>query len=418
MKDKEILATMLILAFVVRIASAAITPSFDKPDERPHFEYMQFIVENKRLPVQESQGGEFFQPPFYHVMASFVLAFARIFTENTGYLVFSMRLMSIIVSMFTLYFIYKISSLVFSNRHIALGSVAFASFLPSYVNINSTVTNANFGDFLTTLVIYLLLIVLIKKEGKNTILLLGLIAGISMITRISMIPVLLAVPLAFIAKYYPNIKANINKIIKPLVLIAVIALLISSWNFIRNYGLYGDFLGVNAMQLSSPPDDIAVDAMFIGRLLGWTFVTFWAAFGRTNGIFIGNLESSTGIIVFSLAYLLLLAVTLAAVYGIFAFIRKYRKNEGILDKIQKKYFLIALFHLALLFVLFMRFNLYDFQPQGRLFFPGISTIAVLFTFGIYNVFREKYWKKAFNAYIAFFALLSIASIASILVHYA
>src|SRR3989344_2176130 len=157
MKDKEILAAILILAFVVRIASAVITPSFDKPDEKPHFEYMQFIVENKKLPVQESQGGEFFQPPFYHVMASFVLAFAKIFTENTDYLVFSMRLMSVIVSMFTLYFIYKISSLVFSNRHIALGSVAFASFLPSYVNINSTVTNANFGDFLTTLVVYLLL---------------------------------------------------------------------------------------------------------------------------------------------------------------------------------------------------------------------------------------------------------------------
>jgi len=45
------------------------------------------------------------------------------------------------------------------------------------------VTNANFGDFLTTLVVYLLLIVLIKNESKNTILLLELINNFETIVK-------------------------------------------------------------------------------------------------------------------------------------------------------------------------------------------------------------------------------------------
>lgn len=417
MNNKKILAIIIILALFFRLVSALIIPIFDKPDEKPHFDYIEFIVENKKLPVQkEGQHGEFFQPPFYHVFASFILASVKAFTQNIWYQVFSLRVLSIIVSMFTLYFIYKIASLLFSNHNFILGVVAFASFLPSYVNINSTITNANFGDLLSTLIIFIVLKTLTTEKNQKNVLLLGFIAGIAVITRLSIIPALLTIPFAFIIKYYPNIKTNIKRIIKPLAIIVGIALIISSWHLIRNFALYGDFLGINAMEMSYPPDETKPD-FFIVRLLGWTFITFWASFGRTNGIFIGNLTSTTGIAVFAIFYLALFVILIIALYGLYSFLKKYIKNKDILNNMQKKAFIILIFHLALLALTFISFNLYDFQPQGRLFFPAIAAISIFFTLGIYHNLNQKYWEKFSAIYIASFILLNIMSFISIINNY-
>lgn len=416
MKHKHILALILILALLLRIIFALIVPVFEKPDEKSHFEYINFIIENKKLPIQKEgqYSAEFFQPPFYHFFASFALSFIRVFTQNETYQIILLRFISIFFGMFTLYLIYKISFLIFKNQILNLGILVFASFLPSYINFNSAVTNANFADFLTTLIIYVLLLIIIKGEDYKSIFLLGIIAGISLITRLSMLPIIATIPFAFAVKYYSNIK----KAIKPVVLIAIIALILSSWLFIRNTKLYGDPLGINAMKLASPPDVIKFDYVFVARLLGWTFVTFWASFGRTNNVFIGNLTSQTGIITFVITYLTLLLVTIASIYGLYLFFKKYLKNKNILTDFQKKAFLIVLLHLSLLSLSFVSFNFYDFQPQGRLFFPAISTIAIFFTLGIYNLFSSYNRTKFFLPfYIIIFMLMNIASIISVVLFY-
>ncbi len=416
MNNKKILAIIFILAIFFRLLSALIIPIFDKPDEGPHFTYLQFVAENKKLPVQVGPTGELHQPPFYQVFASFILSFIKTFTQDIWYQVFFLRFLSIIVSMFTLYLTYKIASMIFNNQKLIIGITAFAAFLPSHINLNSTITNANLGDLLSVLIIFFMLKILMEKENLKDIVLLGLVVGISLITRLSIIPAILTIPFAFVVKFYPNIKTNIKRIIKPLVIIAIIGLVISSWHFYRNFTLYEDFLGVSAVMIR-PPDDIQKDTIFIVRLLGWTFITFWAAFGRTNGIFIGNLSSVTGISIFIISYLILLLVTLASLYGLYLFLKRYIKNKNILSGTQKKAFVIMLFHLIVLGLIFIRYNLWDFQPQGRLFFPAISTIAILFTLGIYNNFKTQYWKKISISYLIFLIMLNIISFVSLLHHY-
>ena len=412
-KSKKILAIILIFALFLRITFALIVPIFEKPDEYSHFGYIDFVSDNKKLPVQQEgqRSSEFYQPPFYHILASSILSLIKIFTQNIWIHVIYMRILSVIVSMFTLYFIYKMASLIFHNNNLVLGIVAFAAFLPSHINMNSTVTNANFGYLTATLIMYLLLNILIKGENKNKIILLGIIAGISLLTRLTILPTLAIIPLTFIVKYYPNIK----RAIKPIAIIAAIVLVISAPNFIRNYALYGDFIGFNAMRMASPASDLP--EYFIPRLLGWTFVTFWAAFGITNGVFIGNLTSLTGIVVFIIAYLLLLAFTLASFYGLYSFFKKYRKNRNILNNVQKKAFILMFFHLVLTALFFISFNFFNFQPQGRLLFPAISTIAILFTFGIYSNFSAHYWRKSLIVYLSSFILLNIISIISVVYYY-
>src|SRR3989338_4733407 len=311
MKHKHILAIILILALFFRVVFALIVPVFKKTDEKSHFEYIKYVADNKKLPVQrEGQlSTEFFQPPFYHYSASFILRFIRIFTQNEAYQIILLRFVSIFFSMLTLYLVHKIVSLLFKNQTLNLGILAFASFLPSYINFNSAVTNSNLADFLTTLIIYMLLLIIAKGKSTKRIFVLGLLVGISLITRLSTIPIVATIPFAFIVKYYPDIK----KAVKPVALISIIALIISGWLFVRNFNLYGDFLGINAMKLASPPDIIKVNLFFL-RLAGWTFVTFWASFGSTNGVFIGNLTSQSGIMIFIAVYLVLLLITISSVY--------------------------------------------------------------------------------------------------------
>ncbi|MBS3114530.1 glycosyltransferase family 39 protein [Candidatus Woesearchaeota archaeon] len=414
MKHKHILAIILILALFFRVVFALIVPVFEKPDEKSHFEYIKYVADNKKLPVQrEGQlSTEFFQPPFYHYSASFILRFIRIFTQNEAYQIILLRFVSIFFSMLTLYLVHKIVSLLFKNQTLNLGILAFASFLPSYINFNSAVTNSNLADFLTTLIIYMLLLIIAKGKSTKRIFVLGLLVGISLITRLSTIPIVATIPFAFIVKYYPDIK----KAVKPVALISIIALIISGWLFVRNFNLYGDFLGINAMKLASPPDIIKVNLFFL-RLAGWTFVTFWASFGSTNGVFIGNLTSQSGIMIFIAVYLVLLLITISSVYGLCLFYKKYRKNNKIVSNEQKKALIIFLFYLALFGFSFVSFNLYDFQPQGRLLFPGISIISIFFTFGIYNLFAHYKANKFLTVLIIFLVMADIASIISIARYY-
>lgn len=375
----KILVTILIAAFILRVAFAITIPIFDKPDEQPHFNYVKFVAENYRIPIQmEGVHGESFQPPLYYFIASIVLNFAQVFTDDINIIAIVLRILSALISMFTLYFVFKIADLLFKNDYISLGSVAFASFLPTHINMNSGITNANLADFLSTLLIYLILKTLMKKE--DNVLLFGVIAGLALITRLSVIPIFLVMFFMLLIKY----NQNIINVIKPICIILIIALGISSFFFIRNYMLYGDILGITAMKMSATPDSLPVSTSWIARLIGWTFITFWAAFGRTNGVFVGNLTSATGITAFIVFYSILSIITIIAIFGLY----KFFKNNY-LKGWQKKSLIVMGLHLAILSISFVSFSIYNFQPQGRLFFPAISTISILFTLGILNILSPK-----------------------------
>ncbi|MDP6648318.1 MAG: glycosyltransferase family 39 protein [Candidatus Woesearchaeota archaeon] len=410
MEYKKTIAIILVLALVLRIFFALAVPIFQKPDEDAHFEYIEFVADNKKLPVQGNTYAEFFQPPVYYVIASFILGFLRIFTENVWFHVIFMRLISVFFSMLTLYTIYKIASLIFSNRNLVIGILAFASFLPTHINVNSNVTNANMSQFLATLIIYFLISNLAKKEDQKRNVLLGGIAGLALITRQSVIPAVLTIPFAFAVKFFPKIK----KAVKPVVVIAIISLAISVLFFARNFVLYGDFLAYNAMQMSTPPDFMPKDLTFVAKLMIWTFASFWATFGRINNVFIGDINSSGGIAILFVFYSLLLIASLGSVFGLYKVYKKYRKDKKIFTDMQKNSFIILAFYILLSGSVFIKYNLYNFEPQGRYFFHAISGIALFFTLGIYNLFTKKNENKFLWIYLASFMLIDIISIVRVL----
>ena len=409
MNHKKALAMIFILALLLRIFFVFAIPVFQKPDENMHFEYIEFVAENKKLPVGGNFLSEFFQAPLYYITTSFILNSIRIFTENLWVQVMLLRLISVFLSMITLYIIYKIASLIFANKSLVLGILSFAAFLPSHLNVNSNVTNANLSQVFTTLIVYMLILNLSKTSFRNNAII-GSLAGLALITRASSLPAVLTIPFAYSYKVFPKFK----KAIKPVIIIAVIALAISSWVFIRNFMLYGDIFAYSAMQLSTPPDYMAKDLVFVAKLLIWTFATFWATFGRINNLFIGGINTIPELSVFFVFYFILLIVTLGSAFGLIILYKKYKKNKKVLSSLQIKSFLILATQIILMLILFIKFNLYNFEPQGRLFFPAIAGFAVFFTLGIFTLFEKYKIKNFLTTYIAFFLLIDIISMARVL----
>jgi len=410
---KKILVAVLVLAFILRVFFAVFIPIFEKPDEQYHFEYIKFVAENKKLPVGGNFFSEFFQPPLYYVAASFILSLIRVFTNDIWSQVILMRLISVLLTMITLYLVYRIALLIFNDFNLAVSALIFAALLPSYINVSSNTTNANLSQVFTAMIIYLLLISLKKQESTKRNVLIGIFAGLALITRQSEIAAVLAIPFAFCIKCFPDLK----KALKQIALIAFIALLISGWFLGRNLALYGDILAYNAIKMSTPPDNLPKDFVFFGRLLGWTFVTFWVTFGRTNNIFVGNPLSSNGIVPFFLFYFILLVVSLCSAAGLYNFFKRCRNKSVSLSRFQKKSLVVLVVHILLLLFSFVSFNLYNLEPQGRLLFPAISGIAVFFTFGIYSLWPGRNKGKFLIAYLASFLIIDAISIISVYLFY-
>lgn len=412
MKHKKILTFVFVLAFALRIIFVFLTPIFEKPDEKGHFEYIKYLAENKKLPVAGHFFSEYFQPPLYYIITAFIFQFMNIFTQDIWYHVIFFRVISVIFSMITLYLTFKIASLVFKEKDLVIGVVAFAALLPSHINVNSNTTNANLSQVFATLIIYLLLKNITKIKNKIN-LVIGVLAGLAILTRPSEIASVLTIPLAYLIKYFPNIK----KSFKPIMLVALMVLAVSGWHLIRNFIFYGDIFAYNAMKWSTPPDNTPKDLIFAARLLGWTFVTFWVTFGRTNNVVVGNFTSTTGMAVFFVFYSILLLISLFSFIGLHRLAKKYLKNKKMIRINQKKSLIVLAFHIIILLLLFINFNLYNLEPQGRLLFPAISAISVFFTLGIYSLFNTNNKKKFLQIYLNFFILINLISVITALMHY-
>jgi len=78
---------------------------------------------------------------------------------------------------------------------------------------------------------------------------------------------------------------------------------------------------------------------------------------------------------------------------------------------EKGVMVIMLVYLGILTVSFVFYSVTaNFQPQGRYLYPAISVIAVLFTLGIYTLFKDK--ELFLKVYLGIFILVNIASIIS------
>ena len=214
---------------------------------------------------------------------------------------------------------------------------------------------------------------------------LGVIAGLALLTKITIYFLALILPLAILLRWRGS-ERPLSHLVRELTVFAAVALLIGSGWWLRNISVYGfpDFLGLAAHdavvsdQLRSA-EYIASHgwATYFGQLLSVTFKSFWGQFGWMAL----PLDSVLG----GWIYRSFALLTLTGLSGLLLLLRSVRAKsakEGNNDDFRRD--IIAVFITATLLVLLAHiyYNIEFVQWQGRYLFPALIPIAIGLICGI------------------------------------
>src|SRR5438128_8761694 len=98
------ISAVFVLAFLVRVAYALVTPAFEAPDEYSHYSYVEYLHTFRRLPVQPNpavgaEALELHQPPLYYVLAAPLFPSTRLIQTQP---LLPLRFVNILLSMLTI----------------------------------------------------------------------------------------------------------------------------------------------------------------------------------------------------------------------------------------------------------------------------------------------------------------------------
>ncbi len=428
---------ILIYFLVFGILYLFITPPFESPDEFLHLDYINYISKHKSLPNQYEGFkdplifvGQGHQHPLYYVIMAIPVhlfttdgkinyehpstidknwkggtpdknTYAVVFPNREKEILFYIiRLFSLFFSLIYIYFIYRISSLFFTESSSRLFAVFIAASIPQFQFISSVINNDSMSNmFATAGIFYLLKIIDSPKELKQYIIA-AIFISLGILTKKT---VMFILPCAVILILYiilknkdVNLKSNI---FKNSILFIFIILVLTSFIFIRNYIEYGEFLAGN-MEKTTMLQFVEIKSIFsyyfIQPFTQGMLNSFIGVFGWMNipvPKFIGVSYSLFFITGFS-----------ASLYLLFKLI-----NYRFL-------FLFLLFTVCLGGIVY--FNLTFTQYQGRYMFPVLSAISIISVYGN-NFLLDKFKNVSIKKYILILIvfIICIYDIISILTLY-
>ncbi|MEZ4768481.1 MAG: glycosyltransferase family 39 protein [Caldilineales bacterium] len=434
------------LALIVAIYLLLVTlyavqvPAWQAPDEPAHYNYVhelattgQFPVlrmgdydqayldqlKAARFPPELSIAGvryEAHQPPLYYLLAGPVF-------RVTGGELTALRLFSAVLGALLVVLTYAIAATIFPGRvYLALGAAAFVAFLPMHLAMAASVNNDALAEVLLAAVLllsirYVRLAVLgPRSPGGWDALILGLLLGLALITKVSAYvaaPIALA---ALLVAWYEARRQNLaagyaSRFTVHLILVFLPALLIALPWYVRNASVYGhmdilarrwhDTVVVGQLRTSELLAQAGPGGV-LERFVVWSHDSFWGVFGWMGVWMDGRI------------YTLLLAFSLAVLAGCVALAarkaRQPRNNAHITHHGSRfQTWSLALLALSALLTLgiYVSYNLIFVQPQGRYLFPALPAIGLAVALGWHEALRPAAARWAGLVLIASAALAGV-----------
>jgi 4-amino-4-deoxy-L-arabinose transferase-like glycosyltransferase len=275
------LATYLLLG----LALIARVPMGASPDEAAHWQYIEYIASNWRLPVftgavPPNAGYEFHQPPLYYAICAPFWALLPAGVEN-----YFVRFISLLCGLGTLIWLYHAARIVFPNSSVASYAVVLAALSPLHLGIGAGTNNDGLAGFFTAWLFYLMAKVWRDGPQKREVLLTGLVIALGLYTKTTTATVSFV---ALLALYFAARKHESKTPLAPILGAAAIALLVALPLFARNQLLYGDPLGYAqfsaAAKAASPGlfqfEQAGISAFnYIRGMIWLIFLTTWGFFG-------------------------------------------------------------------------------------------------------------------------------------------
>jgi hypothetical protein len=401
------LLAVLLLVYAVLAGWYSVTiPLGEAPDEVPHFTYVRYLAQNTRLPTTEEEH-EAFQPPLYYAAgaalthglkdepgAAFAIRTNADFDvedarapknlllhsadEAWPYRGWALawhlvRLLSIALGAVTVWAAYRLGSVFFPAQPAAsLTMAALTAFTPQFLFMSAVANNDNAAVAFSALVLWQSAAFLHEKECSQLwkrSLVLGLLLGLGLLSKASLIALLpvvgLAVVVAVCRCQVPSTGQRLRLAVVSLLLTFGLAAFLSAWYFVRNLALFGDPLGWSFL--------LRVNALRDGPLtLG---VLAWL----TRGVFRSFWLGWIGIEFDGWIYWLIGVVCLVGLGGFVAWLaRRWRVVDG-----ATRWTLVLLgLHLIITLASLLRWTaIVQGTDQGRLIYPILPTVMLVLAAG-------------------------------------
>jgi hypothetical protein len=326
-----LLIVVLLLYCVLAVWYSVSIPLGEAPDEVPHFTYIRYLAQHGRLPTTEEEH-EAFQPPLYYLLgaaltfwvkddvdapfairanAHFDVADARapknllLHTSDEAWpyrgwaLAWHLvRLLSVALGCVTIWAVYRLGRVLFpTSAGIPLTMAALTAFTPQFIFMSAVANNDNAALTFSALILWQVVALVHSTDSRSIwrrCALLGLLLGMGLLSKASLIGLVPVVGLAVLVASYlsrPLPIGDQHTGRKPWLLSAAgrllvvfgLAALLAGWYFFRNWVLHGDPMGwsflleINARR--EGPLDIDVLAwlfrgLFRSFWLGWIGIAF------------------------------------------------------------------------------------------------------------------------------------------------
>ena len=411
------------------------TPAFEAGDELWHYPFVKHLADGKGLPILEPNAGgdrynqEGGQPPLYYTIGALATFWidtgpeSDIYQRNphasigiplrsdnknmvihtdrenfpyTGVFLalHIVRFLSVLMGAATVYITYLIGLELFPGEpFIGLVAATFNALLPEFLFISGSVNNDNLVITLCSAALLLIIRATKRQVSGRAIILLSLAVGLAALTKLSgigLIPLVSLVAAAECAR-----RRTLAPLLKLAIPVWVSSAVIAGWWYLRNCHLYGDPLGLNVFlqRVGERPQRPSFLEILTSEGEGLR-LSFWGVFGGFN------------VLASSIIYNLLDALLILAAIGLVL----YAVRRQIRQRYSAEYYpaVVALLWLQLVFAAFLRWTQMTLASQGRLIFPALSTISVVFALGIRSL-SPRSLIPVFN--VGLFLLMAAASLA-------
>jgi 4-amino-4-deoxy-L-arabinose transferase-like glycosyltransferase len=412
-RERQITALMVV-AYVVLALAFSLGPIFEGPDEIEHYRYIRWLIEHRTLPDPYSQiRSQYHHPPLFYVLAAplgslsddpdfeqidgrlnpfypyqfgvpgndnknlYLHRRTESFPYNesgTARAVHLIRLLSVALGICTVLTSRAIFKIVFPDRaDRRLVALAIVCFTPQFLYLSGTINLDNLLFLLTTLTLWLLLRQLRDGPSRRLAVLLGIVLGAALLTKVNAGFLVFPVGLAFLIDRRAWRYA-------PLTLIIVVVL--AGWWYARNIMLYGDPTAVRVLLETWKTETIQPGAVALDvgiTRLPYAYQTAWARFGQG--------AVAVGLPVYQFFDLLTLAVLVGLGIRVVRLFSSLSKSSSLpaetgLGGEVKRVLVLTVFWLGWIVALVYYSSTAWSGNQGRYLLPGIAAWGALVAFGL------------------------------------
>ena len=424
---------LIIVAYLaIGVIYALSTPPLEASDEFKHYPLVQYVQTHHALPVLEPDAPgpwlqEGTQPPLYYlVMAALTswidtsdLPGLRVLNPHafigipnqvgnknlimhqpereafpwrgSVLAVYLIRLASIGLGAGTVWLTARLGRTLLGDR-VGLLAAAFTAFNPMFLFVSAAVNNDSLAILLGTLGLYLLVRIWQDAPDPRShwwwYAGLGVVMGLAMLTKLSLggLAGLVAVALAVLGWR----RQSWRWLCAAGVLVLGMALAVSGWWFARNLRLYGDLTGLTAfIAVQGTRDTPMVWQDWVGEF-GTFYRSYWGLFGAVN---------------VPAPEVFYTGCNVAALIGVVGFaLWSWRRRAKVPGAIG---LLVA--WAAVLSALLIRWTMISPAFQGRLLFPALSALNVLWAVGWMAWVKEP-WQPRLARALSGLMLLAAAAL--------